>query len=157
MQTNALDVAKMQISALTGEATRDATASYRAQQMILSNARLSETERHDAITELNAADGTRTAAERLDAATAAFSAAFTPGATMADGTPTIDENGYITPSAFKAAIKDAPAEHMNRQEFLKAFGSMVYSDPKKGIDWRAYGLSQKEAKDIQTTVPDSGT
>lgn len=153
MQTNALDVAKEQISALTGEATRDVTASYRAQQMILSNARLTETQRHDYMTELHAADGTRTTAERSAQAGAQFEAAFVPGATMADGTPTVDDNGYITPAAFKAAIKDAPAEGMSRPEFIKLFGNRVYSDSKKGIDARTYGLTPAEIKIINGALP----
>lgn len=153
MQTAALDVAKIQISALTGEATRDATASYHAQQLILSNARLSETERHDAITELHAADGTRTAAERSANAVAQFGAAFVPGAKMADGTATVDDNGYITPDAWKAAIADAPAEGLTRVDFIKAFGSQIYSDNKKGIDARRYGLSPAEVKIINGALP----
>lgn len=156
MQTNALDVAKTQITALTGEATRDATSAYRAQQLILSTSRLSETERHDAITELNSANGTRTTAERSAQAVSQFGAAFVPGATMADGTPTVDDNGYITPAAWKAAIADAPTEGLNRADFIKAFGSMVYSDSKKGIDGRAYGLTPAEIKIINGALPATG-
>lgn len=163
MQTNALDVAKLEISTLTSKATQDATAAYRAQQLILSNARLTETERKDAMTALNSANGKRTAADATTQVLGQFAAAFVPGAKMADGTPTVDENGYITPAAWKAAIADAPKEaaaingSVTRADFIKQFGNQIYSDPKTGIDARAYGLTPAEVKLINGALPAAGS
>lgn len=156
MQTASLAVAKEQISALTSEATQSQDAYYKAQNLILAQTRLSDTERKDAMDELNSANGTRTQAERAATALSQFASAFVPGAKMSDGTPTVDENGYITPSAFKAAIADAPAEGITRADFIKQFGSMLYSDPKTGINGRAYGLTPAEIKLITGALPSSG-
>lgn len=153
IQTNEREYTKLAIDTYLKQSAGDATAQYRAQQLILSSDKLTETQRHDYMTELNSQKQQGTAAERSSQAVSQFSQAFTPGAKMADGTPTVDENGYITPDAFKAAIKDAPAEGLNRADFIKAFGSMIYSDNKTGIDGRAYGLTPAEIKLINGALP----
>lgn len=153
MHTQALDVAKLQIGTLTKMAGSDATAAYRAQQLILSTQRLTDAERKTAFDELNTANGTRTATERSANALSAFGEKFVPGAKMSDGTPTVDDHGYINPIAFKAAIADAPAEGLTRTAFIKEFGSMVYNDSKNGIDGRAYGLTPAEVKIITGALP----
>lgn len=152
IQTNETAYTKLAIDTYLKQSASDATSQYRAQQLILSSDRLTETERHDYMTELNSQKATGTAAERSANAVSQFSQAFTPGAKMADGTPTVDENGYITPAAWQAAIKDAPAEGLDRADFIKAFGSMIYnasSETKNpGINARAYGLTPAEVKII---------
>lgn len=144
MHADALSVAKEQISALTSQATQDQNAYYKAQNLILSQTRLSDTERQDAFNDLQKANTARTASERAAQSLATFAQAFVPGATMADGTPTVDENGYITPTAWKAAIKDAPAEGLTAAQFIQNFGSQIYNDPKTG--YSAYGLTPAQVK-----------
>lgn len=84
--------------------------------------------------------GTGTAAERAQQALSNFAAAFVPGAKMADGTPTVDTSGYITPAAWKAAISDAPSESLTREQFITQFGSQIFT---------------QTAKDGTVTIPDS--
>lgn len=164
MHTDALDVAKMQISALTSAATRDATAGYRAQQLILSTQRLTDSERKTMFDELHTNQAAGTAAERATQATSQFQSSFTQGqydangnyitgtgSQLPNGHATVDKNGYITPEAWKLAIADAPAEGLTREDFIKSFGSMVYNDNKNGIDARAYGLTPAELKLINGT------
>lgn len=82
----------------------------------------------------------------------AYAQAFTEGNVMADGTPTVDQNGYINPKAFKAAIAEAPANGLSRKEFIEMFGPMLFVDPKtKGIA-KDYGLSPVEQKLILGAV-----
>lgn len=94
---------------------------------------------------------TGTEAERAAASVARYSSAFVPGARTADGTPIIDTNGYLTPAAFKSAIADAPANGLSREDFLKAFGYLLYTsggaiDPK-------YGLTAAEQKIVVGALP----
>ena len=74
-----------------------------------------------------------------------FAAAFTPGRTMADGTPTVDDNGYITPKAFKEAAAEAVQYGISRKEFIEMFGGQIYTD-KNGVPDASYGLTQVEKK-----------
>jgi len=80
-----------------------------------------------------------------------FASAFSPGKTMADGTPTVDQNGYITPKAFKAAANEASQYGISRKEFIETFGSQVYTD-KKGMPDSQYGLTAVEKKLIAGTT-----
>lgn len=80
-----------------------------------------------------------------------YASAFSPGNMMADGTPTVDANGYITPAAFKAAIQEAPSNGITRKEFIEMFGPQLYREEKgdkktKGTVAAAYGLSPVEQK-----------
>ena len=83
---------------------------------------------------------------------AAYAAAFQPGNVMADGTPTTDQNGYINPQAFKAAIAEAPANGLSRKEFIEMFGPMLFVDPKTKKIAASYGLSPVEQKLILGAV-----
>mgnify|MGYP000137024777 CR=1 FL=1 len=80
-----------------------------------------------------------------------FVSAFSPGKTMADGTPTTDQNGYITPKAFKAAASEASQYGISRKEFIEMFGSQLYTD-KKGMPDSQYGLTAVEKKLIAGTT-----
>jgi len=80
-----------------------------------------------------------------------YAAAFTPGNTMADGTPTVDQNGYITPKAFKEAAAEAAQYGITRKEFIELFGSMLYTD-KDGMADKSYGLTPVEKKLIAGTT-----
>lgn len=95
------------------------------------------------------------AADKTSNALSAFSQAFTAGKKMADGTPTVDSNGYITPVAWKAAIADAPAEGLTRADFIKQFGSMLYTTKdSNGADVvdNSYGLTTAEQKLITGAI-----
>ena len=137
----------------------DATKSDQGQQKIdtaTATAQLNSWYKHALIDEKTykdgiAAIGANTTAGRLAAATSQFAATFVPGATMADGTPTVDQNGNITPDALKAAIADAPNEGMTRADFIKAFGSQLYAP--KGVVSSAYGLTPAEAKTVTGVLP----
>ena len=85
-----------------------------------------------------------TLAERTANAISNFSAAFVPGATMGDGTPVVDANGFVTPIAWKAAIADAPKEGLTRAQFIKEFGNYLYQD--NGELAKSYGLTPQEIK-----------
>jgi len=74
-----------------------------------------------------------------------FAAAFTPGNVMADGTPTVDQNGFITPKAFKEAAAEAAQYGITRKEFIEMFGSQLYTDD-KGLPAAGYGLTNVEKK-----------
>jgi hypothetical protein len=86
-----------------------------------------------------------TEAERKASTLSSYEAAFVPGAKMADGTPVLDQNGYVTPVAWKAAIADYPG---SRSDFIKEFGYLIYLD--KGKPASSYGLTATEAKLITT-------
>lgn len=90
------------------------------------------------------------ASERTASSLANFGKVFVPGAKMADGTPLVDTNGYITPIAWKAAIADAPAEGLTRTQFIKEFGSQLYT--KDGSSFPGYGLTPQEEKLITGTA-----
>jgi hypothetical protein len=87
-----------------------------------------------------------TVQERQAHAVSQFSDAFVPGATLDDGTPLLDANGFVTPAAWKAAIKDAPSEGLTREAFIEAFGHLLYS--KSGKIDPSYGLTGKEQKSL---------
>lgn len=82
---------------------------------------------------------------------AQYAQAFTPGTVMADGTPTIDENGFINPKAFKEAAAEAAQYGITRKEFIQMFGSMLYTD-EDGIPDPSYGLTNVEKKLIVGTI-----
>lgn len=100
---------------------------------------------------LNGSDG-GTLAERQANAVSQFSSAFVPGATMPNGIPTLDSDGYITPEAWKAAINDAPGEGLSREEFIKAFGAQI-ATPDGKVSTK-YGLTPTEIKLITGALPD---
>lgn len=80
-----------------------------------------------------------------------FAAAFTPGNIMADGTPTVDQNGYITPKAFKEAASEAAQYGITRKEFIEMFGSQLYVD-QDGLPDKGYGLTNVEKKLVAGAV-----
>ncbi len=90
---------------------------------------------------------TGTTKQRTADAISNYASAFVAGAKLPDGTAVVDQNGFITPVAWKAAISDAVADKDNpltRDEFIKAFGHLLFGvnglvDPK-------YGLTTKEMK-----------
>lgn len=88
--------------------------------------------------------GKVTQAEKLASAIARYSSAFTAGAKLKDGTPIIDDNGFITPVAWKKAAADAPAEEISRADFIKNFGYLLYTE--NGKVSPAYGLTNAEQK-----------
>lgn len=87
--------------------------------------------------------GSGTAGEREAALMAAYASRFLPNIKMKDGTPTIDENGYATPKAFKAAVGEAK---IDRKAFITQFGYLLYPDPKEDNPYKKYGLTAQEAK-----------
>lgn len=82
-----------------------------------------------------------------------FVAAFTPGQVMADGTPTVDQNGYITPKAFQEAAAEAAQYGITRKEFIELFGAQLYRD-KDGVPDKSYGLTNVEKKLVSGLAPE---
>lgn len=78
-----------------------------------------------------------------------FAKAFVPGAFLPGGVPVIDSNGYITPTAWKAAIAEAPSEGITRAEFIKSFGSQAFPG-----NLAAYGITPVEQKLITGELPE---
>lgn len=148
MHSDALSVARLQISTLTNNAKFDEGSFYKAQNLILSEMRLSDSERKTALDELNKSNTARTVSERTAQALSAFQSAFTEGSKMPDGTPILDDNGYATPTAWQAAIKDAPAEGMSRADFIKGMAQYIYAPGGKltSDQAKAYGLYPAEIK-----------
>lgn len=93
---------------------------------------------------------TPTTTQTINNALAAFTNAFVAGAKMADGSPTVDVNGFITPAAWKAAIASAPAEGISRADFITNFGGKLYAPG--GVVDASYGLTPSEAKIITGTA-----
>ena len=88
--------------------------------------------------------------ERNASAISQFSSKFVAGAKLSNGVPVLDSEGFLTPEAFKAAIKDAPSVGLSREKFLAEFGSyLVGAD---GTVSSKYGLTPKEMKDIGATL-----
>lgn len=87
---------------------------------------------------------TGTESERADTLISQYQSKFVPGATMKDGTPTVDQNGFITPKAFKSALADVPASVQD--SFIKKFAPQLFVD-KDSTDYSAYGLTAKQVKD----------
>lgn len=87
------------------------------------------------------------------AATTAFAEAFVPGATLGDGTPVLDVNGYITPQAWKAAISEAPGLGIDRTEFIKTYGNQIWGG-EDGYVPSSYGLTPVEQKLIKGELPE---
>lgn len=93
-----------------------------------------------------------TESERRIEAVSGFSSAFVPGATLSDGTPIIQTDGFISPRAWKEAIKDAPNEGLDRKDFIEEFGFLIKITNKKGKTLKTseitakYGLTEKEIR-----------
>lgn len=84
---------------------------------------------------------TGTAAERAAAELQQYAKAFVPGATTSDGTPVIDNNGFVNPTVWKSAIGSYSGTRAN---FIKEFGHLLFSDA-NGISSK-YGLTPTEQK-----------
>jgi hypothetical protein len=82
-----------------------------------------------------------TEAERTANILSQYASKFAPNHVMSDGTPTIDENGFATPKAWKAAINETK---VSRKDFITQFGYLLYAD-KKGVS-KSYGLTPQELK-----------
>lgn len=102
------------------------------------DATLAETIRKDNITENKP---TGTLAERQSSVLSQFDNAFVPGAKMKDGTAIVDQNGFITPVAWKSAISDAVKNGISRSAFIKEFGNRIFTDKAS-----SYGLTPVEIK-----------
>lgn len=87
-----------------------------------------------------------TEAERKSQALAQFQSAFVPGYRTPNGTPALDSNGFVTPSAWKEAISEAKSLNVDRKDFITEFGYLLYVDPKKGTIDPSYGLTPQEQK-----------
>lgn len=93
--------------------------------------------------QLGGSSSTGTKAEKTAQTISLFSSKFVPGALLNDGTPVIDDNGFVNPKAWKLAIADAVKNGLSRLDFIKNFGYLVYSpDPSK------YGFTPSELKVI---------
>lgn len=92
-------------------------------------------------------DGTQkmTESERLQYNISQYANAFAPGVRVS-GVPTMDSNGFITPVAWKEAIREAPSKGVSRKEFIQNFGGMIYFDPKDEKPPKSYGLTDAEVK-----------
>ncbi len=88
--------------------------------------------------------GAGTIGERKAQAISEFSTAFVPGATLPSGIPVLDSDGFMTPEAWKAAITDAPAEGLTREEFIEEFGYLITTPDGKVSP--KYGLTPIEIK-----------
>lgn len=64
----------------------------------------------------------------------------------------VDENGYLTPEAWKFFVSRAPAQGLTRAKFIENFGNYVYNDTKGGIP-ASYGLTPSEKKIILGELP----
>lgn len=84
--------------------------------------------------------GTGSLADQKSAAIDKYTSNFVSGATL-NGVPVIDNNGFLTPTAFKAAINDSEKYNLSRSDFIKAFGYLVYSP-----NASSYGLTPAETK-----------
>lgn len=93
---------------------------------------------------LNPAASKGTQSEREAETVTNYNNLFVPGAKLKDGTPLLDPDGYITPVAWKAAIKEAPSKGLTRAKFIKEFGSQIYSNG--GEVPASYGLTSVEKK-----------
>lgn len=149
-QTNMQDWMKSYVTDMIDNKKADTTSMNDANNLAYKYEALSEKAYNDNQKLISALTKQGTAAERAATTTAAFGAKFVPGATMKDGTPVVDNNGYITPAAWNAAINDAPAEGLTRVEFIKAFGNQIYS--KDGKSYPGYKLSPQEVKLITGAV-----
>lgn len=111
----------------------------------------SQYQTEDANRKANANKVPTTVTERQTASLAKFSNAFVAGAKLKDGTPIIDNSGYVNPMAWKQAIQDAPRENINRATFIKEFGHLLSVDD-NGVPSPAYGLTPADIKLITTKV-----
>ena len=66
-----------------------------------------------------------------------------PGVTMSDGTPYLDNNGFLTPKAAQALMQSALTSGVSRKDFLEAYGNMMFSN---GGKYDGYGLTPAEKK-----------
>ncbi len=87
-----------------------------------------------------------TLTERTQHALSVAQEEIVPGAKLPDGTPVIDANGFITPKALKAYLLAAQKHGVSREDFLKQFASMIYSEG--GVVSKEYGLSPSEIKAV---------
>jgi hypothetical protein len=62
---------------------------------------------------------------------------------LPDGTPVLDINGKANPKAWNALIEDASANKINRADFIKQFGYLLYRDEKGNVS-AGYNLTPQE-------------
>lgn len=147
-----VDGRKQLIDTKTGKVVADLGASDANTSVIEAGGRklLINSKTGDTIKDLGAAaaaGSTGTATERQAAQLQQYAAAFVPGAKLANGIPVLDNRGFLTPEAFKAAVADFP----DRGAFIQKYGYLLYSngtavDPK-------YGLTPVEQKLVLGAIP----
>lgn len=81
--------------------------------------------------------------ERKSNAIAKYSSTFIPGAKLSNGIPVLDVEGFMTPEAWKTAIKDAPSQGLTREDFIKQFGHLIWNDNLTNVSPK-YGLTIPE-------------
>jgi hypothetical protein len=84
--------------------------------------------------------GTGTAGEREQGIVQQYQSRFVTGATLPNGIPVLDVNGYLTPEAFNVAISSGD---LSRKTFLENFGYLLYRDKDNAISQR-YKLTPQE-------------
>ncbi len=87
------------------------------------------------------ASSTGTVSERVAAQLQQYASVFVPGARLPDGTPILDNNGYLNPTAFKQAIADYGG---SRDDFIKKYGYLLFAPG--GVPDSQYGLTAVEKK-----------
>lgn len=95
--------------------------------------------------------GGGTLEERTASAVSTLQSYLSSGQPLKNGNTPVDSNGYITPEAWNMLIKEAPSEGLNRSEFIKQFGYLVYRDTKNGIP-SSYKITPAEEKLITGTT-----
>jgi Skp family chaperone for outer membrane proteins len=76
---------------------------------------------------------------------------ITHSSTLKDGTPILFPKGYMTYTAWKAFISQAPSEGLTRTQFIQNFGYLLENNG-KSIDSQ-YGLTPAEQKLALGTLP----
>jgi hypothetical protein len=82
-----------------------------------------------------------TLSEKKDNVYSGINQLLSPNVKDKDGVPYIDENGFITPTAFKTLIGAAREEGISRKNFLDEYSDLLFTG-----DLKAYGLTAKELK-----------
>ena len=94
----------------------------------------------------------KTEGERAAVAVGTLNTYIESGKPLTDGTPVKDENGFVTPVAWKKLIAEAPSEGLTRKQFIEQFGHLLFKD-KDGKPDPSYGLTAQEIKLITGTLP----
>jgi len=93
------------------------------------------------------ATGAGTVTERQAQILGSYEQGFQAGETLPDGTPVIDQNGFITPPAWKVAISDAVRKGVDRDDFIRQYGNRLFLTK----DSNPYQLTPSERSLIENT------